>query len=396
MTGERNRWLTAFAVAVYGFLFAPIVILIIFSFNDARRVFVWRGFTTKWYGELFSNGDLLDAVFVTLPGRGGGRAHLHDPWLRRWGWAWRAFAGVGERRQSCCSCSRWSHPRSSWASSLLLFFLQLFDSTGSFGQLSIAHITFCISYVAITVRARAAGMNPQLEEAARDLGDSALGALWHVTLPLHRAGGHRRRAARVRPELRRLRRDGLQLRHRDHDAAALHLQRDQVRRLAGDQRHHHDHRGDHRDRAAAGVALGRLPDGPRSAVPSKRGSREGVAAPRPPSTSRVALASSGRGTRCRSGCRAGPGAFRHTVHATPGQGVRASTDGGNAAPNAVPTPKGRAGRAARHHRHGQRHGLPNSRDAWIGDAIAGDRWISAATRVWHSGSPFPDLPARSR
>jgi spermidine/putrescine transport system permease protein len=68
--------------------------------------------------------------------------------------------------------------------SLLLFFLQLFDGRGSIGQLQIAHITFCISYVAVVVRARASGMDPHLEEAARDLGASAWGAFRHVTLPL--------------------------------------------------------------------------------------------------------------------------------------------------------------------------------------------------------------------
>ena len=68
--------------------------------------------------------------------------------------------------------------------SLLVFFFQLFGSIGSIGQISLAHITFCISYVAITVRARATNLNPQLEEAARDLGASALGAFRHVTVPL--------------------------------------------------------------------------------------------------------------------------------------------------------------------------------------------------------------------
>ena len=60
--------------------------------------------------------------------------------------------------------------------SLLVFFSQLFGGVGSIGQISLAHITFCISYVAVTVRARAAGMDPKLEEAARDLGASARGA----------------------------------------------------------------------------------------------------------------------------------------------------------------------------------------------------------------------------
>jgi spermidine/putrescine transport system permease protein len=183
VTKGRNRWLTAFAVTVYAFLFAPIVVLIIFSFNDARRVFIWRGFTTEWYGRLFANDDLLDAVLVTFQvatvavvvstvigaALGLGLARLR---------------GRGRAPAEMLLLLPMVTPEIVMGLSLLLFFLQLFDSTGSFGQLSIAHVTFCISYVAITVRARAAGMDPQLEEAARDLGDSALGALRHVTLPL--------------------------------------------------------------------------------------------------------------------------------------------------------------------------------------------------------------------
>ena len=54
MSRERNPLLTAYAVLVYIFLFAPIVVLIIFSFNDSRRTFVWRGFTFEWYVKLAS------------------------------------------------------------------------------------------------------------------------------------------------------------------------------------------------------------------------------------------------------------------------------------------------------------------------------------------------------
>src|SRR4030095_9412881 len=68
--------------------------------------------------------------------------------------------------------------------SLLVFFSQLFGLNGGVGQIAIAHIMFCISYVAITVRARAVSPDPRLEEAARDLGASAVGAFRHVTLPL--------------------------------------------------------------------------------------------------------------------------------------------------------------------------------------------------------------------
>ena len=66
MNEGRNRWLTGFAVLTYVFLFAPIVILIIFSFNVSRRNFVWLGFTTDWYPKLFANQDLIDSVGITL------------------------------------------------------------------------------------------------------------------------------------------------------------------------------------------------------------------------------------------------------------------------------------------------------------------------------------------
>lgn len=183
MTGGRNRWLTAFAAAVYAFLFAPIVILVIFSFNDARRVFVWRGFTTEWYGRLFANEDLLDAVLVTF--QVAAVAVIVSTVLgAALGLGLARLRGRGQAPAEMLLLLPMVTPEIVMGLSLLLFFLQLFDSTGSFGQLSIAHVTFCISYVAITVRARAAGMNPELEEAARDLGDSAFGALRHVTIPL--------------------------------------------------------------------------------------------------------------------------------------------------------------------------------------------------------------------
>ena len=183
MSRERNPLLTAFAALVFVFLFAPIVVLIIFSFNDSRRSFVWHAFTTDWYARLLANDELLAAVGTTL--QVGLVAVVISTILGSLlglGLARLRFRGRGPTETLLLLPM--VTPEIVMGLSLLLFFLQLFDSTGSFGQLSIAHITFCISYVAITVRARAAGMNPQLEEAARDLGDSALGALWHVTLPL--------------------------------------------------------------------------------------------------------------------------------------------------------------------------------------------------------------------
>ena len=180
---RSNHWLTAFAVAIYAFLFAPIVVLIIFSFNNSRRTFVWRGFTLDWYPRLFENVDLLDALRITMEVAvvavivstilgsllGLGLARLR-------------FRGSGATETLLLLPM--VTPEIIMGISLLIFFFQLFGAVGSVGQISIAHITFCISYVAVTVRARAASMDPRLEEAARDLGASAWGAFRHVTVPL--------------------------------------------------------------------------------------------------------------------------------------------------------------------------------------------------------------------
>lgn len=183
MNRERNPLLTAFAVAVYAFLFAPVVVLIAFSFNSAKRGLAWQGFTLDWYPTLFSNDELLDSLGVTL--QVAAIAVVLSTVLG-------ALLGLGLARLRFRGRAATETlllvpmvtPEIVIGLSLLLFFLQLFDGRGSVGQLSIAHATFCISYVAVVVRARAANMNPALEEAARDLGASAWGAFRYVTLPL--------------------------------------------------------------------------------------------------------------------------------------------------------------------------------------------------------------------
>jgi spermidine/putrescine transport system permease protein len=183
MNRERNPFLSLYALLVYVFLFAPIVVLIAFSFNDSRRTFVWRGFTTEWYGKLLTNDELLGAVGVTLQVAlvavlvstvlgsllGLGLARLR-------------FRGRGATETLLLLPM--VTPEIVMGLSLLLFFFALFDVRGSFAQLSVAHITFCVSFVAVTVRSRAVGLSPQLEEAARDLGASSWGAFQYVTLPL--------------------------------------------------------------------------------------------------------------------------------------------------------------------------------------------------------------------
>jgi len=183
MTTGRNTWLTAFAALIYVFLFAPIVILIIFSFNASRRNFVWLGFTTDWYPKLLANHDLLDSLWVTIQvAFVAVIASTILGTLLGLGLARLRFRGTGAAETLLLMPM--ITPEIIMGISLLIFFSQLFGQNGSIGQIMIAHITFCISYVAITVRARAVSLDPRLEEAARDLGASARGAFWHVTLPL--------------------------------------------------------------------------------------------------------------------------------------------------------------------------------------------------------------------
>ncbi|MGE5225453.1 MAG: ABC transporter permease [Planctomycetaceae bacterium] len=184
MRRDRNVWLTAFAWVTYAFLFAPIVILILFSFNDSKRNFVWRGFTLRWYPELFSDDALIHALGVTLQVAlvavvvttilgtllGLGLARLRS--------------GAGGAAADTLILLPMVSPEVVTGISLLLFFAIVFNAHGSMLQIAAAHIAFSISYVAIIVRARAVSLDPRMEEAARDLGASAIGAFLHVTLPL--------------------------------------------------------------------------------------------------------------------------------------------------------------------------------------------------------------------
>ena len=170
MTG-RSRWLSAYAVVVYVFLFIPIVVLVIFSFNTSEFNFAWEGFTLDWYPVLFANERLVDAVSVTL--RLAAVTVIGATIIGTLlGLALARLTFRGRAATETLLLLPMVTPEIVMGLSLLIFFFALFDDRGSFSQLALAHITFCISYVA------------NLEEAARDLGASAVGAFRYVTLPI--------------------------------------------------------------------------------------------------------------------------------------------------------------------------------------------------------------------
>jgi spermidine/putrescine transport system permease protein len=192
MAAGRNPLLRLYAITVYAVLFAPIVVLILFSFNDSERNFAWRGFTTEWYAilaeDLFSErgSPLRDALLITIQ-----VAAISVVATTALG----TLLGLGlarmQRRRSAAVLDTlillpMITPEIIMGISLLLFFGLVFAANGSMWQIAVAHIAFSISYVAILVRARAVSLDPRMEEAARDLGATARETFRYVTLPLIR------------------------------------------------------------------------------------------------------------------------------------------------------------------------------------------------------------------
>lgn len=184
MRRERNWWLSIYSWTVYAILFAPIVVLILFSFNSSRRNFIWRGFTLDWYPTLFADRELLAALWVTI--QVAAISVVVTTFLG-------TLLGLGLARMRQGRSAAASDtlillpmvtPEIVTGVSLLLFFALVFSANGSIIQIAIAHIAFSISYVAVIVRSRALSLDPRMEEAARDLGASAREAFVHVTLPL--------------------------------------------------------------------------------------------------------------------------------------------------------------------------------------------------------------------
>ena len=188
-------------VFTYFFLWAPIVVLVIFSFNDSGSVSVWRGFTTRWYGNIFAAGS-GEASFVTeklLEALGNSllvsfvAATIATAIGTMLALAIHRGDFPGKRLIDAFLYVPVVIPEITQGVSLAIFFRILFDYvhglTGTrvvpgFATIITAHVAFNISYVVIVVRARLATMNSDLEEAAGDLGANHLQTFWHITFPL--------------------------------------------------------------------------------------------------------------------------------------------------------------------------------------------------------------------
>ena len=180
----------AFAVLAFGyaFLYLPIALVIVYSFNESRLVTVWAGFSTKWWSALFANEAMLRAAWLSLRiavvsataaaiiGLAAGYVLARAP--RFFGRT--LFGGL--------VIAPMVMPEVVMGISMLLLFVGAERLLGGpergFITIVIAHITFSISFVAVVVQARLADFDRSLEEAAMDLGATPWVVFLTVTLPL--------------------------------------------------------------------------------------------------------------------------------------------------------------------------------------------------------------------
>ncbi|MBQ7318301.1 MAG: ABC transporter permease [Phascolarctobacterium sp.] len=182
----RSHVLCAYAMAILAFLYLPLLILALYSFNESRINAVWSGFTFDWYLALFKNRRVLEALTNSLIV---------------------AFAStivstvLGTTAAIALNKYQYKYksvingllylpiliPEIVMGLSLLVLFSQAHIPLGK-TSLILAHITFCVSFVVITVNARLEGMRPELEQAAMDLYATPFQTFRYVTLPLAMPG----------------------------------------------------------------------------------------------------------------------------------------------------------------------------------------------------------------
>jgi putrescine transport system permease protein len=183
MEGRLSRFNIVALVLGFAFLYLPIVLLVIYSFNASRLVTVWGGFSTRWYVALFSNQGLLDAAWVTarvafvsatvatVLGTLAALALTRYTRFRgRFLFSGMVFAPL-------------VMPEVITGLSLLLLFVAIGFDRG-FMTVTLAHITFTMCFVAVVVQSRLISFDRSLEEAAMDLGATPTRTFFAVTLPV--------------------------------------------------------------------------------------------------------------------------------------------------------------------------------------------------------------------
>ncbi len=188
MQGTRSRFLTIMLTLGLAFFYVPMILLVIYSFNYSKLVPVWGGWSLRWYAVLFQSEEvwsavslslqiaIVNATFATILGTLAGLAMVRFGRFR----GRTLFGGM--------LVAPLVMPEVITGLSLLVFFISLNQLIGwpaqrGFTTITIAHITFSMAYVAVTVQARLTGMGQSLEEAAADLGAKPFKVLTAITIP---------------------------------------------------------------------------------------------------------------------------------------------------------------------------------------------------------------------
>jgi putrescine transport system permease protein len=186
---QRSTFIFSMLCFGFAFLYIPIVLVIIYSFNDSKLVTVWGGWSVRWYAELFNNENILNAALLsfriaaitaTFATVFGTMAGLILARLRQF---------RGRMLFTGMIASPLVMPEVITGLSLLLLFVSLQNLIGwpsqrGMNTITIAHITFSMAYVAVIIQSRLTEINESLEEAAMDLGAKPARVIWDITLPI--------------------------------------------------------------------------------------------------------------------------------------------------------------------------------------------------------------------
>ncbi|NDD29621.1 MAG: ABC transporter permease, partial [Proteobacteria bacterium] len=182
MSRKRPWPLYAYAGMVYAFLYAPVLVLVAFSFNTSKRNAAWRGFTLDWYRQLLTDREIITAllnsleiaatatIIATILGTLGALALSRSDFKARTFYETLIFIPI-------------VIPEVVMGVALLTLFVAMGVTLGQ-TTVILAHAAFSISFVSVVVRARLQGSPRNLDEAAADLGATPWQTFWHVTLPL--------------------------------------------------------------------------------------------------------------------------------------------------------------------------------------------------------------------
>jgi putrescine transport system permease protein len=181
---SQFSWFNATSIALgFAFLYIPILLLVIYSFNESKLVTVWGGWSTKWYASVFENESIMNAAWVTL------RVALVSATIATILGTLAAIVLVrfgrfkGQTVFSGLIFAPLVMPEVITGLSLLLLFVAIGLDRG-FWTVVIAHITFAMCFAAVVVQSRLLDFDKSVEEAAMDLGATPVNTFFQVTLPI--------------------------------------------------------------------------------------------------------------------------------------------------------------------------------------------------------------------